>query len=208
MSFRKDIAGQKFNRLLAIEPAHSVGYRHYWKCLCDCGNSKTVWIGKLACGHTKSCGCLNKETRKTSNLKHGMYGTKVYNTWSRIIARCENQKNPKYIEYGARGITVFKEWRDSFDAFFQYVGTPPTENHQIDRIDANGNYEPGNVRWVDTYVQAQNKRNSKWWVCDGVKYESCYQAAKALCLNHVTVFKRCNSGWNGWHSIPKYEAAI
>lgn len=208
MSIRKDISGKKFHRLLVIEHSHSVGYKNYWKCLCDCGNYTNVLIGKLTNGHTKSCGCLNDEVRKKSNLKHGMYGTKVYNTWVRIIARCENHNNPKFIDYGARGISVCREWRQSFDSFYSYIGDPPSKAHQIDRIDTNGNYEPGNIRWVDLHQQSQNKRNSKWWFCDGVKYESCYQAGKALRLNHVTVFKRCNSGWNGWYSVNKYEDVI
>lgn len=204
MAIRKNIAGKRFNRLVAIEPSHSIGYRHYWKCLCDCGKFTNVCISKLGSGSTKSCGCLNDEKRKKNNYKHGMFGTKVYNTWSRMIGRCENSRNPKYQEYGARGIQVCKEWRDSFDLFYLHVGDPPSDKHQIDRIDTNGDYEPGNVRWVDLHEQAQNKRNSKWWICGGVRYESCYQAAEALGLDHVTIFKRCKSGWNDWYSESKY----
>jgi hypothetical protein len=90
--------------------------------------------------------------------KHGMFGTPEYRAWNGIKSRCFNQKDSKYHNYGGRGITVHKEWADSFTAFFAYVGFRPHEGMSLDRIDTNGNYEPGNVRWATTIQQANNKR--------------------------------------------------
>jgi hypothetical protein len=75
--------------------------------------------------------------------------------------RCYNPKNAKSYRYhGARGIKVCDEWLHDFDAFYIHVGEPPTPLHTIDRIDVNGHYEPGNVRWATQYEQMQNTRRS------------------------------------------------
>ena len=71
--------------------------------------------------------------------------------------RCLNPKSTGYKYYGGRGISVWPEWVDSFEAFFTHIGEKPTPEHSLDRIDVNGNYEPGNVRWATTFEQAVNK---------------------------------------------------
>jgi hypothetical protein len=72
--------------------------------------------------------------------------------WTNIIGRCENPRNPNFARYGGRGIRMCTEWRHSFDAFFAHVGARPSRSHSLDRIDNDGHYEPGNVRWA-TYVE-------------------------------------------------------
>lgn len=117
---------------------------------------------------------------------HGMWGTPVYMAWNGMISRCHNPKNPGYKWYGKKGRIVCKEWRDSFLAFYKYMGDRPYKGASIDRIDNDGNYEPGNVRWTDRTVQAINKgmlanntsgykgvrrftRDDKWAVSIGLK---------------------------------------
>lgn len=90
--------------------------------------------------------------------RHGMCRTPEYKTWQHLKDRCLNPREKSYSYYGGRGITVCDEWRDSFIAFYRSVGKRPSSEHSIDRIDVDGNYEPGNVRWVERDVQNHNRR--------------------------------------------------
>jgi hypothetical protein len=87
-----------------------------------------------------------------------------YYSWGAIKNRCLNKKNPAYCNYGGRGITMFTDWIDSFESFFSYVGNRPSSKHSIDRIENNGNYEPGNVKWSTKKEQANNRRSSQFFI--------------------------------------------
>lgn len=84
----------------------------------------------------------------------------IYRTWSNMLQRCTNPKNPGYARYGGRGIGVYPAWR-SFAAFERDVGPKPSARHTLDRVDNDGNYEPGNVRWTCWRTQATNRRTSR-----------------------------------------------
>jgi hypothetical protein len=90
-----------------------------------------------------------------------MADTKVYRAWAEIIRRVENPRFNKTKHYMGRGIKMYPEWRQSFEIFYAYIGDPPSPKHSIDRINNDGNYEPGNIRWATHAQQMRNRRSFK-----------------------------------------------
>lgn len=170
---RLELAGKRFNRLLVTRRVRVDGARNaMWEAICDCGNTT---IGAAAnFGKTKfSCGCLAKETAaellrgNTTNRTHNMCSTVEHATWTKMKQRCHNPKNPKYPIYGARGIFVCDEWRDSFEQFYADMGPRPSKRHSIDRKDNNGPYAAINCHWALPKVQGRNTRTNHIVEIDG-----------------------------------------
>lgn len=166
MSALIDLTGKRFARLLVIGRATATGGQAKWECLCDCGAKRTVISALLRSGGTKSCGCLKRENLIARSTTHGMSRvgcrTPEYTAWANMIARCEDQnRTADWPLYGGRGITVCARWRSSFEAFLADIGRRPSARHSIDRIDTDGHYEPGNVRWAAPEVQHNNRRDNR-----------------------------------------------
>lgn len=160
-----DRTGVRFGRLVVVERVFTADktFGVTWKCLCDCGNEKTVPAARLVGGNTKSCGCLQPESNRENakiNVTHGKSETAEYATWLRIRSRCNCKTNPKYHRYGGRGIKICDRW-DDFDNFHHDMGDRPSPKHSIDRINNDGDYEPGNCRWATNDVQAANKSTAR-----------------------------------------------
>lgn len=151
-----DMTGQRFGKLTVQHRAENRGTRTRWLCRCECGEEKIFQRGDLVAGKIVSCGCF----RLSVHTKHGSHGTPEYGVWSGMIARCSNPRSSAFQWYGARGITVCDRWKQSFEQFFSDMGPRPSPKHSIDRIDNDGNYEPGNCRWATASVQANNKRQA------------------------------------------------
>lgn len=156
------MVGKKYNRLtiLSREPNNAHG-QAMWLCKCDCGNVIVANGCNIRNNHTQSCGCLVSERTIARSTTHGKTNSKFMYSWQQMKQRCHNPNNHKYYLYGARGIAVCEEWRNSFEAFYNYVSKLPhfdEPGYSLDRINNNGNYEPGNVRWATALEQAHNKR--------------------------------------------------
>ena len=153
----RNLQGQTFGRLTVLHRSNEKGRRVRWACECSCGGMVDVVSDQLVSGKTQSCGCLKKESIASVNFSHGMSKSREYKSWSHAKARCNNPKDPKYPEYGGRGISMCQRWTGSFSEFIKDMGLAP-EKHTLDRIDVNGNYEPGNCRWATAKTQGNNTR--------------------------------------------------
>ena len=210
--------GQKFSRLLIVDEFKDGKIRRV-KVLCDCGNTKVLAKSKVVSGETRSCGCLASESARDSinkiretrvlseearsrmggetrfNKKHGMKGSPEYSVWNSMISRCENPSSSSYENYGARGISVCPEWRESFEAFFKDMGERPSKEHSIDRVDNDGDYTPRNCRWASRRQQHLNKRNTVWVEYRGGKIQAT-ELARELGIKPDTFLARLRRGFS------------
>lgn len=188
-----DISGQRFNRLVAIEPAGRKGSGRksvlLWRCVCDCGNESVVPGSRLRAGEIKSCGCAWRD----SVITHGMTKTKEYRTWNGMIDRCHNTANKRYPYYGGRGIAVCEKWRASFESFYADMGDSPSPKHSIDRIDVNAGYSPENCRWTDHKTQCRNRRSNVYHSAHGLTM-LMPEWAEYLGISEVTIRLRLRRG--------------
>lgn len=169
-----DLTGQTFGRLkvLSKHPERSNNGSVQWLVKCECGTSEPFLIigATMKSGNTTSCGCLRREKTAEKFRKHGLHGKPEYWIWVDMRRRCYTKTFKQYKDYGGRGIRLSDEWNESFENFYKDMGPRPSEEHSIDRINNDGNYEKGNCRWTTKDVQANNMSTNKVYELDGEKY--------------------------------------
>lgn len=187
-----NIKGKKYGRLTVMDYAG----KSKWICKCECGTYKEIQSAHLKDGHTKSCGCLQKEIIKKNAGSHYQTKTKLYKKYRSIIDRTEYPSNKSYNDYGARGIKMCSEWRNNFVNFYNWaLKNGYSDELTIDRIDVNGDYEPNNCRWVDIYTQANNKRNNVYYEYKNEKH-TLREWARIKNIPFSTLRHRIERGWD------------
>lgn len=155
-----------------------------WLCKCDCGTERKVWSFSLDHQISKSCGCVSTEQLIKRTTKHGFTGTVEYTAWLHIIQRCK----PDCARYGGRGIDVHPLWRKDFLAFYKHIGPRPGKGYSVDRINNDGNYEPGNVRWATQETQNSNTCIVKFYDYKGERLtarQALNKSKKNICMATV-----------------------
>jgi hypothetical protein len=146
----RDLSGQKIKRWsVLLRASNSESGKTRWHCICECGREKIVRSEHLLNGRSSSCGCAHKEFVSS----HGMYSTPEYVAYRNMQQRCHNEKYNCSHRYKGRGIECRFE---SFDHFYEVMGERPM-GMSLERIDNDGHYEPGNVKWDTPKMQARNR---------------------------------------------------
>jgi hypothetical protein len=197
--------GKKYHLLTILKDLGTRKYGGSKKCIatfvlveCECGRQFEVRLHSLRSNQTISCGCILRQAYRKYGLKikkHHKSKTKDHNRWWDMITRCHYKGSTAYKHYGNRGITVCKEWLESFDKFMEDMGLPPTEKHTIDRIDVNGNYCKENCRWATTKQQSTNRRNNNKIEYNGENL-TLSEWSEKLNLGRTIIGKRLDRGWS------------
>lgn len=162
-----DLTGKRFGRLFVLkrtENRRTAGGRSQiqYQCKCDCGNVIIVIGEALRSGNTKSCGCYEHDVHINMSTTHGKTGIRLYRIWQGMKQRCYYPQNTHYKHYGGRGIIICDEWKNDFQAFYDWAMSHGySDSLTIDRINNDGNYEPSNCRWATNSEQQLNKRRKE-----------------------------------------------
>ena len=162
-----DLTGKRFGRWTVLRRNTEEQKRRrtpqlLWACQCDCGTVKEAVYGNaLVNGASQSCGCLKSEltapAQEPDHLQRG-FQSPVYRAWRTLKSKCFNPNHAHYANNGGKGITMHPDWISDFEAFASYIGPKPSKKHILVRLDLEGHYAPGNVKWADSteHVRIRN----------------------------------------------------
>lgn len=166
-----------------------------WSCLCDCGAVFQTRANRILSGEKQSCGCVGRARQSKLVSTHGMSKTPEFRAWESAKRRCRNKNDKDYHNYGGRGIEFSREW-DSFESFFRDMGPRPGPGYSIDRIDVNGNYEPGNCRWATMKTQSNNRRDNILVPIDGKRVSLFAYFGQGRYQAYQRASYRIKQGWS------------
>ena len=195
----------KIIKTWTVKRADGRGTRSRCIAECECGFISEYDKNNIERGNTTRCSkCANKSRRE----KHSRHGCSIsmkqsnpevysnYTIWQGMKRRCYLKTARSYPDYGGRGIKVCDRWLESFDNFVEDMGFRPTSKHEIDRINTNGDYEPGNCRWATKKENARNKRNTVMLTIDGNK-KSMAEWSEISGESYDNIKNRVNNlGWS------------
>lgn len=198
-----DLQGEQYGRLTVISFAGRSASRHkpVWLCRCECGNLTHV-VGETMRSQNHpvvSCGCWRREKCLEKTRTHGASKTREYRIWLSMKERCDKPSNDHYHRYGGRGITVCERWRANVESFLADMGPRPSRAHSVERLDNDGNYEPGNCVWATNTVQSRNRSNNRYVTFQGRRMAAS-EAAEIVGIKPLTLLARLRMGW------PEHEA--
>ena len=195
---RGSLVGITFNSWTVISEPHRVGRTWFVTCRCACGTERSVNKYSLMRGGSRSCGCMkNHGEAKT------VQRTPEYAAWSNMKNRCYTATTPYYRDYGGRGITVCEAWRNDFRAFLHDVRRRPGSGYSLDRIDPDGNYEPGNVRWATRQTQNNNQRRPGRPLTVAGVTKRLDDWATEYGISRHTILTRLADGWSPEDAVTK-----
>ena len=159
MPSKMNLVGHCYGRLLVTgEPVDNT-YPYKWDCLCDCGNTTTVFGVSIRSGKTTSCGCYSQERKSQRMTRHGNSSTRLHIIWRAMIRRCYSPTASNYHNYGALGVRVCDEWLNSYDSFSAWaLANGYNDTLSIDRINSGLLYSPQTCRWATDTIQARNRK--------------------------------------------------
>lgn len=173
-----------------------------WVCRCSCGRTFESSGVSLRAGKRVSCDECTSARRRDLATKHGLCGEPEFWILEGMKARCHNPKNKRFDRYGGRGISVCERWLESPANFVADMGKRPSQNHSIERIDRDGNYEPGNCVWATVAEQANNRSNNTRIEIDG-RTQNITQWASECGVNRTVILRRMKRGLVGAQLIRK-----
>ena len=163
-----DLTNQTINNLKFLSYKKYDNGEIKWMCQCYCGKEFVARANHIKRKLIQSCGCLNSKNvtdRNKSNRKWKEGYKNLYSTWLKITYRCLDPNNKSYKRYGGRGISLYEEWKTDFNKFAEWIienlGEKVSLKFSLDRINNDGNYEPGNLRWATHNQQGRNRRGLK-----------------------------------------------
>lgn len=165
-------AGDRFGRLTFTGVTFTKNiygqFRRYIEAVCDCGVVGNYLFGVVACGDTQSCGCYRKEATRKRVTTHNLSQHPLYEVHQKMILRCHDETNEAYKNYGARGIEVWKDWREDFVCFYEWcIANGWEKGLSLERKDNDGNYAPYNCKFATTAEQSRNRRNNRFYTAFG-----------------------------------------
>lgn len=186
------MAGKRFGTRVVLPDSQRFAHGQLrWRVRCEaCGDEKYIAAWHLG----KPCRRCRIQTHGEGYRAGGRI-TPEYKIWLNMKQRCCQVGHRQYARYGAKGVTLCVQWRDSYETFLADVGRKPTPVHQLDRIDNARGYEPPNVRWATPSEQARNRRSNIRITLEGetrILIEWC----ERLNMPYKVVHGRLQRGWS------------